>query len=97
MERSDQPIETVVSRCARSFIQFIRVCLAANPPSFTKGRLNFLLTNTKDCDNIRNDKGCDEEGSVCHHSEKERLVKAPVMVSVFVASEPGRRKPFFGD
>ncbi len=39
------------------------------------------------------DKGCDEEGSVCHHSEKERLVKAPVMVSVFVASEPGRRKP----
>ncbi len=39
------------------------------------------------------DKGCDEEGSVCHLSEKERLVKAPVMISVFVASEPGRRKP----
>ena len=27
-----------------------------------------------------------------HHPEKERLVQAPMMDSVFVASEPGRRK-----
>ncbi len=63
----------------------------------TKYITTFLLTNTKDCDNIMSDKGCDEEGSVCHLSEKERLVKAPVMISVFVASEPGRRKLIFSD
>ena len=41
---------------------------------------------------IRRVKGYDEEGMVGIHSEKERSVKAPVMNSVFVASEPGRRK-----
>ena len=53
---------------------------------------NSSLTNQESCDIIRRVKGYDEEGMVGIHSEKERPVKAPVMNSVFVASEPGRRK-----